>query len=387
MTTTLPTTHPRISSIDILRGIIMIIMALDHVREFYSRSAIRPEDLTQASEMLFMTRWITHFCAPVFIFLSGMSMRLYEGNKTKREVSIFLLKRGAWLMFLEITVINFLWNFGYDFILLEVIWVIGWSMICLAGLIWLPRMALLVVVVAIIAFHNLVPDVTPVTTGNMFWASLHNSPFVVKFESIPIMIVAYSLVPWVALMAAGYWMGEWYHYEEGRRNKLLRLTGVALIVIFIVMRLINQYGDPFPWAQQPRGFMFSVLSFINVTKKPPSLFFILLMMGPALFLLSVADHIKGFARKFAMAFGQVPLFFFVVHIFFISVTSWVWVHFTLSEQVNIAFASAKQFPADYTPSLIRTYVVWVLVLIVLYFPCKWYADYKRKNKSWWLSYL
>ena len=167
----------------------------------------------------------------------------------------------------------------------------------------------------------------------------------------------------------------------------MQVTGMTLILLFMGVRLINGYGDPFPWTQQSRGFTFSVLSFINVTKKTPSLLYLLLMMGPALLLLSVADHIKGFARKFVMAFGQVPLFFFVIHILLISASSWIWVHFQFDEQVNIAFASAKRFPTGYHPSLARTYIVWIVVVIVLYFPCRWYSNYKRNNKNWWLSYV
>jgi uncharacterized membrane protein len=385
MEKTLSATH-RIPSIDILRGLIMVVMALDHVRDFFSATPFRPEDLTQTSVPLFFTRWITHFCAPTFIFLSGISIFLFQQRRsTRQEVSLFLLTRGLWLVVLEIVVITFFVQFGYALILLTVFWVIGWSMVFMAALIWLPRWLLITLAVVIIGGHNALPNIATVTPQNALAAVLHNTPFVLQLGKQPV-LVAYTIFPWVGVMLAGYLIGSWFLYEPARRDKLLVTAGIASLVLFVVLRGINLYGDPAPWSMQPRGAVYSALSFINVSKYPPSLLFISLTVGVGLLLLCVFNRWTSRVTSFFQVYGQVPFFYYLLHLPLMNIGALIWTYLAFGKPINLSFMMPN-CPVGYHPNLLRAYLAWVLVVAVLYFPCRWFGRYRKEKGYWWLSYM
>ena len=381
-------TASRIQAIDAVRGLVMLIMALDHVRDLCSPTTVRPEDVAQASALLFFTRWITHFCAPTFVFLSGVSIFLSQQKRPDRaSASRFLLSRGLWLVFLEIFVINFLLQWGYGLILLQVIWAIGWSMVALAALLWLPRRVLAGLAVVIIAGHNLLPTIAPVTAANASWALLHNPPFLLTIPSLPPMLVAYSVGPWLGVMLAGYCLGPWFQQPLPQRRRRLQGTGAALLLGFVVLRATNWYGDPAPWSPQARGAGYSVLSFLNVTKYPPSLLYLCLTLGVALLLLSRAEQLGGWLGRVLRTYGQVPFFYYLLHWVLISAIAWGWSRWVFGQAFSLAFAAPKDWPAGYQPSLLRAYVVWGSVVLLTYWPCRWYQGYKQQHSYWWLSYL
>lgn len=381
----IPEDNNRLQSIDILRGLVMIIMALDHVREFFSYTAYRPTDVTQASVFLFFTRWVTHLCAPTFVFLSGISIFLYfKKVGSLKKTSVFLITRGLWLIATEILVISFILTQGYQLTLLEVIWTIGCSMILLAALIWLPRWVQIVLSLAMIVGHNALPPVGKVSPDNMLLALLHNSPFFISNLQI---LVAYTIVPWVGVMLLGYVIGSWFTYTPQTRDNLLLRAGVLALVFFIVLRFLNIYGDPSPWGIQERGSIYTFLSFMNVSKSPPSLLFLCVTLGIACILLVHVNRISAGVRQVFITYGRVPFFFFIIHLAVISFTSYLWTYFRFGKGVNLSFMSAEDWPAEYNPSLWRTYFVWLLLIIALYFPCLWYGHYKSKSKALWVSYL
>lgn len=375
----------RVQSIDIVRGLIMIIMAIDHVRDFFSYTTYRPDDVTQTSVWFFFTRWITHLCAPTFVFLSGISVYLYfKKIGSRKKTSVFLLTRGLWLIVLEVLIISFLLTQGYQITVLEVIWTIGCSMILLAGLIWLPRWLQVMLSLAMIAGHNALPMIKDVSPGNMLFALLHNTPF---FINKPPILVAYTIVPWVGVMLLGYVIGPWFFYKPPIRNKLLLRIGIGGLILFFVLRFLNSYGDPSPWGMQERGWVFTLLSFLKVSKYPPSLLFLSVTLGIACILLSQMEKIPAKAKEILVTYGRVPLFYFILHLAIISVTSFLWTRFTFGKGVNLSFIPAKDWPVEYHPSLLRVYFLWVLLIVALYFPCRWYTRYKAKSKVWWVSYL
>jgi uncharacterized membrane protein len=381
-------TANRIASIDILRGLIIVIMALDHVRDYYSPTAFRPEDVTQTTALLFFTRWITHFCAPVFVFLSGVSIFLYAQRKrTRKEVSVFLLTRGLWLVLVELVVISFFMQLSYNMILLTVFWMFGWSMILLAGLIWAPRWLIAAVALVILAGHNLLPAGYPVSLATLVPAFLYHSPFLFPMEKLPPILAAYTILPWFALMAAGYVAGHWFTLGKETLNRNLLISGVSLLIIFVLLRALNVYGDPTPWTTQPRGSFFSVMSFLNVNKYPPSLLFLSVTIGVAMLGLILFNKIENRFTAFLKTYGEVPFFFFVVHIPLITVGAWIWTRVSFGKGFNLSFTNPADWPAGYAPDLARTYLVWILIVALLYYPCRWFSNYRKTHKQWWLSYL
>ena len=380
-------TKSRIQTVDMLRGLVMIIMALDHVRDFWSASPFRPEDVTQTSTALFFTRFVTHFCAPVFVFLSGVSIYFTEQRaKDKRSVAVQLLKRGMWLVLIQVTVISFMMQFAYNLIILEVIWVIGWSMIIMAVLIWLPRKVMAAVAIVLIAGHNLWPPFAPITTGNFLLAMLHNSPGVLVVSGLPVIIIAYTIIPWVGVMAAGYLMAIVFSFPMEKQIGYWRTTGIFLIALFIGLRFLNVYGDSTPWAAQERGEWYTFLSFLNVTKYPPSLLFLSLTLGVAMIALTFMSK-PGPIGTVLNTFGRVPFFYYLIHIPLIVLGAYLWGYFQFGTIVSFAFQSPDQWPKGYSPSIVRTYVVWTIYVIILYFPCRWYGAYKGRNSQAWLSYV
>lgn len=375
----------RLQSIDVLRGLIMIIMALDHIRDFFSYTAYRPTDVTQTSVLLFFTRWVTHLCAPTFIFLSGISIYLYSKKAgSLKKTSVFLVTRGLWLIVVEIFVISFILTQGYQLTLLEVIWAIGCSMILLAGLIWLPRWMQIMLALAMIFVHDALPLAGMASNDNLLLAFLHNSPF---FISNPPVLVAYTIVPWVGVMLLGYVIGSWFTYPPQKRDKLLLSVGVSALILFVILRILNIYGDPSPWSIQERGSIYTFLSFMNVAKSPPSLLFLSVTLGIACILLVLLNKISTGIQKVFITYGRVPFFYFIVHLAVISFASYVWTYLLFGKGVNLSFEKAKDWPAAYQPSLLRTYFVWLLLVVLLYFPCKRYGNYKAKSRAWWVSYL
>lgn len=366
-----------------LRGLVMVIMALDHVRDFYSPTPFRPEDLTQTTAAWFFTRWITHFCAPTFVFLSGASAFLYGQKRTTRQLSRFLLTRGLWLVFLEITFMSFILQWGYQLMLLNILWAIGTSMIVLAGLVWLPRVAIGAIALVIIALHNLIPNIATVTGTNVVWAILHNGPFVVMLGKLPVLF-AYTILPWAAVMAAGYAAGPWFLRSSG---SIFLKAGLVLLGLFVLIRASNFYGDPSPWAAQDKGMLFTILSFLNVTKYPPSLLFLCLTLGVGLVVLSVFHRSSGKGIPFLEVYGKVPFFYFLLHFTLISLSALVWVRFSFGTVLNLSFTDPKSWPPAYEPSLWRAYLVWIAVVLVLYFPCRWFGNYRKAHSYWWLSYV
>ncbi|GAB2779542.1 putative membrane protein [Hymenobacter luteus] len=379
---------PRVQGIDVVRGLVMVVMALDHVRELWSPTAFRPEDVTQTTGLLFFTRWITHFCAPTFVFLSGASIWLQQQKRGSRAAtSRFLLKRGLWLVLTELLIIGFLLQWSYNVLLLEVIWVIGVGMLLLAGLLWLPRPVLAVLAGAILLGHDALPFLQPVTPANVGWALLHNTPFVIPFGGLPSVVVAYSVGPWLGVMLAGYVVGPWFTRPLAERARLLRWAGAGLLVFFVLLRAGNWYGDPSPWSPQPRGWEYTALSFLNVSKYPPSLLFVSLTLGVMLLLLGQLETVHNRLTRWLRTYGQVPFFYFLLHLALISSGAWLWTRLAFGQAINLSVAAPPTWPPQYEPSLVRTYGVWVALLVVLYWPCRWYQGVKRRHTYWWLSYL
>ncbi len=394
---TITLSKQRITSIDLLRGAVMIIMALDHVRDYLYAGSFyyNPLDLDKTSGTLFFTRWITHFCAPVFMLLAGTSAFIMSQKKTKQELASFLLTRGLWLVFLELIVLNFGWNFNISFpmFLFITIWALGISMIVLAGLIWLPNKWILAFCVMMVAGHNLLDNVH--ITGNTLpafgWALLHEQQFFTWHNKM--LLVGYPLLPWIGVMPLGYLMGEWYKpgYDVAKRKKNLLLTGGAAILLFLVLRASNIYGDPVPWTAQKNSF-FSFLSFLNVNKYPASLSYLLITLGPSLIFLAIAEKLKGALVNFISVYGRVPMFYYIIHIYLIHLIAMAASAITPGQNWTIwILKDPIWFTAGlkgYGFSLPVAYLLWFLVVVGLYPFCKRYDRYKQSHKEkWWLSYL
>ena len=408
VTSAAPAPRPRLDAIDLLRGIVMVIMVLDHTRDFAFAGTLHfnATDLDHTTPAIFFTRWITHFCAPAFVFLAGMGAYLQRmRGRSAPELSRFLITRGLWLIVLEFTVVGFGVRFAWDTAypgVAQVIWVIGVGMIVLAALVYLPTSIVGALGVATIALHNTL-DAFPVArwTGppapypsalQDIWMALHGGAFlpIPLGHPFPIIVVLYAIIPWVGVMAAGYAAGAVYTLEPAARRRLLLMVGGAATAAFVVVRAINRYGDPSPWATQPSP-VFTALSFLNTTKYPPSLDYLLMTLGPALLALAWFDRVRPVNLLGPLiTFGRVPLFFYLLQ--------WFAAH-----GITILASLLAHKPTDYlfwptlpppTPppdagfSLGVTYLLWFLVIVLLYPLCAWYAGVKRRHRDWtWLSYL
>ena len=378
----------RIQSVDLLRGIVMIIMALDHVRTFMGATTFAPEDLTQTSVLLFFTRWITHFCAPAFVFLAGTSAFLYARN-TKcdlRTLRNFLFTRGLWIIFIEIFLLNLAVHFlPYQFILLQVLWVIGWSMIFLAGLIYLPRSMILLISLTLVFGHNLLDYIFPYGEGGWLYLLLHQKHM---FMTQPIPIFAYyPILPWPGIMAFGYLFGRLLVLPTPNRNAQIWTVGLIGVVLFFVLRVVNYYGDPVPWEIQERGLIYSFLSFLNTEKYPPSLLFILMTLGPSVLMIPWLEKWQGAKVKFISVFGKVPFFFYLLHFVIIHVIAIIWSQWYFGTG-EWWLGPPSGFPESYELDLVVVFSIWPLVILICYPLCRWYANYKKSHKEyWWLSYL
>jgi uncharacterized membrane protein len=376
-----PRRAARIGSVDIIRGAVMVLMALDHVRDYVTNQRFRPEDLSRASPALFATRWVTHFCAPGFSLLAGVGIGLYMSRgRSKAEASGFLIKRGIWLAFLDLTVSAIGWQFGFHLIpsFALVIWALGWSMVLMAGVIWLPKKAVLAGAIAMIVGHNLLDGIN----ASGFWNVLHVPGFAIPGK----LFIAYPLIPWVAVMGLGYVLADVYRWDAPRRQRVLIRSGVLVTLAFIGIRFLNGYGDPFPWSPQ-RTPALTVASFLNVMKYPPSLDFLLMTLGPILIALAVVETSRGRAGRWLSVYGRVPLFYYLVHIYVAHALAMCLALVQGGELRRIPVVTdPASIPAWYGVSLAGVYVAWAAVVIIMYFPCRWYADLKARRSDWWLRY-
>jgi uncharacterized membrane protein len=380
----------RLESVDVVRGVIMILMALDHTRDFFGQTSFSPTDPTQTTIPLFFTRWITHFCAPVFFLLTGTGAYLSLRKKSKRELSQFLFTRGLWLIFLEVTLFRCLglqFNFDYHLTFLDVLWAMGWAMIVLSGLVHLPTAVVTAFGVAMIAGHNLLD---PIQSANPVWSILHSLNFIVAPPGHAV-FVAYTLIPWVGVTAVGYGLGQIYSWTAERRRNFLLRAGLGVTAAFVILRGINIYGDPVRWTTQTSA-AFTALSFLNTNKYPPSLLFLLMTIGPALlFLWAVDGGTPRFLRP-ALVLGKVPMFYYLLHFPLIHLLA-VAVCYARYGQVHWMFESPTidKFPITTPPgwgySLPIVYVIWVSVVLTLYPLCKWFAALKQQRSDVWLSYF
>jgi uncharacterized membrane protein len=390
----------RITAVDALRGAVMIIMALDHVRDFFHAGAMSfsPEDLAKTTPILFFTRWITHICAPTFVFLAGMGAFLrLQRSRSKADVSRFLWTRGVWLIFIELTVMRLAMNFTFDGrypYLLLVLTALGVSMIVLAALIHLPMGVIAVVSIAVLALHNLLDGIDASRFGALapLWRILHQQGFL-TLAGVPV-VVGYPVLPWIGVMAGGFCFGEVLRLDGARRRRALVAAGAAMIALFALVRAVNVYGDPVPWSHQASP-VFTALSFLRTTKYPPSLDFVLMTIGPALLLLAYFDKAGLDSRHPLVTIGRVPFFYYVVHFWAIHVVASVMAYVRYgASSLEFLFAPLPSmggprelFPPDFGYPLWVTYVVWVAVVAALYPLCRRVADFKARTKASWASYL
>ena len=396
MTATDPAFKPRIASIDLLRGTIMIVMALDHVRDYFHADSFvfRPLDLSHTSVALFFTRWITHFCAPGFVFLAGTSAYLASQHKSIGELSLFLLTRGLWLLFLDLIVVNFGWSFNVSFpvFTFNVLWALGGSMIAMAALIHLPTPLILLIGAIMIAGHNLLDDfhVKGDTLGAFGWALLHEpNAFNVGTKNLS---VGYPLVPWVGVMALGYCCGRLYamDFEASYRRTRLILVGGSLSLAFVILRSFNLYGDASHWSEQA-SVTFSLLSFVRTSKYPASLLFVLMTVGPLLLFLAFTEKIDGSVPRVVSVYGRVPLFYYLLHIYVIHLLAMLAAEFTAGYSWRDWILTRNPWETGfkgYGFSLAMTWLIWICLVAALYPSCKCYDSYKQRHKGrWWLSYV
>jgi uncharacterized membrane protein len=380
----------RLESVDLLRGAIMIIMALDHVRDYVSGFAYSPTDLAHTTPGLFFTRWITHFCAPIFIFLAGTGSFLSLGRgKSLRELSRFLLTRGLFLIVLEQTVMRLGWNFRLGAPLWSgILFAIGMSMIALAGMIHLPRALTIGISLAMVLLHNMLDGFHAEFLGKArwMWALLHESGnFGHYADGAVVLRILYPLIPWIGVMALGYAFGPVFKMEAGRR-RVLYMVGIGMTVAFILLRWFDLYGNLWHRAHYDSAVL-TTLSFFDLTKYPPSLDYLLMTLGPGIALLPLLEKAKGRVARWVLVYGRVPMFYYVLHVF-------------LAHTVGVVLALAAHKPVPWLNPAMRgvvppnsgfelwvVYTAWIFVFAALYPACKWWMNLKRRRNDWWLGYL
>lgn len=389
-TYTAPAPRMRLDSVDLVRGLIMIVMALDHTRDYFGIPGQNPTDLATASAALFLTRWITHFCAPVFFLLTGTGAYLSRRRRTTGELSRYLLTRGVWLIVLEAVVMRcfaYQFNFDYRVTFLVVLWALAWAMILLSALVWLRPSIVTAIGVIMIAGHNLFDDVT---WTNPIWTLLHGRTFLLNTPE-HVVFVVYPLIPWVGVTAVGYGLGQIYDLDAERRRAFLLRLGLGLTGAFLALRALDLYGDPSRWAAQATP-LFSVLSFLNTSKYPPSLLFLLMTLGPAMLLLRAVDDRTPRVLAPALVIGKVPLFYYALHFALIHLLA-VAVCFMQYGSAQWMFESPDLGSYPFTPppgwgfTLPGVYLVWAIVVLTMYPLCRWFAALKRRRRDPWLSYL
>jgi uncharacterized membrane protein len=385
----------RITSIDLLRGVVMVVMALDHIRDYFHAEAFLydPNDLTQTSPAIFLTRYITHYCAPVFVFLAGTSAFLVGQRKGKTALSSWLIKRGVWLVIVEVVIIKFGWYFKMDMtrIDLMVIWILGMSMIFLAGFIHIPAKFMIAISILVVCTHNLFDAVMAqdVMFPNL-WILMH------RFEEFQVGQInfwsVYPLIPWIFVMPLGYHFGAYFDKSFDSKLRVKRFTqiGLVLTLIFILLRFTNFYGDMISWEAQKNG-VFTFLSYLDLTKYPPSLLYLLVTLGPSILLLAAAENWHDVWAKRLIVIGQVPMFFYIIHIYLIhilAVFAALLTGYSLSDMIIEIWVNYEPSLKGYGFSLWVVYAIWIIMIIGLYPICKRYNIYKANNRSkWWLGYL
>jgi uncharacterized membrane protein len=397
----------RVQSIDVLRGLVMVIMALDHVRDFFYKAdlgkaadaALDPTNMQTTYPALFFTRWITHFCAPIFVFLAGTSVYLMCQRKSKKEVSFFLIKRGLWLVFVELIIITFGWTFNpfFNVFILQVIWAIGASMILLGLLVLLPCRIIFVVGLLIVAGHNILddPSISSGLKGSLLSDLLYFSNFSVHaVDQNHFFIIVYSFLPWTGVMLLGYCFGRLYqsNVDPVWRRKMLLSIGGGIVLLFIVLRYMNLYGDPLPWSSQPRGTVYTFLSFLNLNKYPPSLLFLCMTIGPGILFLAFIEKVQNGLTKIMNVYGRVPMLYYILHFYLIHIICVVVFYAQGFGAKDIVPAGGLPFyfkPNGLGFGLPGVYAIWILVVVFLYPLCKMYDRYKTAyaKEKWWVSYI
>jgi uncharacterized membrane protein len=427
-TFTVPTTsRPRLDGVDAVRGLVMVLMALDHVRDFLQTEPYRATDLNTTTPILFLSRLATHLCAPTFILLAGAGIFLTQRRKTRGQMVWFLVSRGLWLVVLEETIIRLAWNQGFDWTEFQamVIWVIGWCMVLMSVMVYLPPPAVAAAGMIIVMQHNVLDRITPESAAALWrplgtvWKLLHAPPV----DGIPLwdgakLNVAYVVIPWFGVMCVGYGLGVILTFEPPRRRFWLTCLGLFAIADFALVRGLNGYGDPRPWAVQYVDFesgqhfdpsepatntlaqfgsraappdavpdrLYTAMSFVNTAKYPPSLDFLLMTLGPALLLLALFDGPLGAWARPLIVFGRVPLFFYVLHLPLIvccALVVYAWGRQCGWYELDYRAMQKKGLGVP----LWGAYLWWLAVLVILYFPCRWYSGVKARSRSAWLSYL
>jgi uncharacterized membrane protein len=387
----LPGKLPRLDSVDLLRGLVMVIMALDHARHFFTIVRFSPVNLDETTVVHFFTRWVTHVCAPMFVFLAGTGAFLYRTRgHSKRELAWFLFSRGIWLVVLELTVMRMGWQFSFDYSYAvgQTIWAIGWSMVILSGLVFLPISVTTAFGLVMIAGHNAFDYVRPKMFGDYawLWKILHTGGRVQIFDNYTLSAM-YPLIPWIGVMAAGYGFGAILQQETSRRRRTLLWLGGGITAAFVILRWLNMYGDPKPWLTYDSA-LFTLMSFLNCDKYPPSLLFLLMTVGPAIAALALFEKARGPFAQFFITFGRVPLFFYVLHIFLLHglavLAAWVTIG---GPGTLVGSTKPLELPEGYGFGLPGVYFAWIGVVLLLYPVCKWYANVKRRSRNILLSYL
>lgn len=385
----------------------MVIMALDHVRDFFFKAdisdgggslATSPTDLDTTTPALFFTRWITHFCAPIFLLLAGTSAYLITQKKPLKEVSLFLLKRGIWLVFVEIIIITFGWTFNplFNVLILQVIWAIGISMILLSFIIYLPFRIIFLIGVLIVIGHNLL-DYSIIKTA-LQGGFLSDLIYFANFSAYELgtnhmLMIVYAFLPWTGVMILGYCLGKIFenHVDAEKRKKYLWRGGVSLLLLFIIVRTLNGYGDPMPWGSHHRGGFFTFLSFINVNKYPPSLDFLSLTLGIGILLLLMFENLQNKLTTVFNIYGRVPFFYYVLHFYIIHLIAVIifFINGFASSQIVTPGSPFFFRPPELGYGLIGVYVIWIIVVLILYPMCKKYDIYKTSHikLKWWLRYF
>jgi uncharacterized membrane protein len=396
----------RIQSIDILRGLVMVIMAIDHVRDFFYKAdlgkaadaAMDPTNMETTYPALFFTRWITHFCAPIFVFLAGTSIYLMSQRKSKAEISSFLIKRGFWLVFVELIIITFGWTFNpfFNLFIMQVIWAIGISMILMGILVLLPYKIIFAIGLLIVAWHNLT-DISSVGSGlkgtvlgDLFYFSNFS---IYKLWDGHYFLIVYAFLPWTGVMLLGYCFGKLYQsgVDAAWRRKMLLRIGGGLVILFVILRFSNLYGDPLPWSSQPRGSVYTFLSFLNLNKYPPSLLFLCMTIGPGILFLAFIEKIQNGFTRVMNVYGRVPMLYYILHFYIIHLLLVV-EFYRQGHGVNEIIPKGAPFyfkTPDLGFGLLGVYTIWIFVVAILYPVCKKYDRYKTAHakEKWWLSYL
>jgi uncharacterized membrane protein len=388
----------RMSSLDLLRGLVIVVMALDHVRDYVMAAAVQdPTADPTSGPLLFATRWITHFCAPTFVFLAGTSAGLMARRRSPAELASFLLTRGLWLIALEVLVISTAASFapagvdgfgGRTYVNLQVIWTIGASMVILAGAQFLGRRACLAIGAAILLGHNLLDAIWPAAMTSAstapLWAALHSR----QFYDVGLFAIFfnYPLLPWIGVMFLGYGAAGLFELPAKQRDPWLLRIGMGMVIAFILIRALNVYGDPNAWEFDPSSIAASIMSFLGTTKYPPSLLYILMTLGPAAILCAFAERFRGPIKDVLVTFGRAPLAFYLAHLYLIHAAAIL---------LGIAQGFAAQqfltpyrfFPKGYGVGLLGVYLIWIAVVVILYPLCRWVAAVKARRQDWWLSYV